>query len=459
MRKGKKIISTMLALTMLVSVSACGQKDVKETGAGNSKKLDVSFEQLKLGEDYKDIKANLKILTHRTDLVDNRFKDYEKEFQKLYPNVSIEYEGITSYADDITTRLTTSNWGDICMIPDSVDKSELSDYFVPYGDLDKLSEKYVMLDNKSFEGTTYGMPSVGNAQGVVYNKKVFEDAGITSLPKTPDEFLDALQQIKDKTDAIPMYSNFAAQWTMQAWDAYIGGSSNGSPDYKNEKLLHGKNPFSKNDEMVGPYAVYYVLYEATKRGLIEEDPTTSDWEGCKGMINNGKIGTMVLGSWAVSQMQAAGDHPDDIAYMTFPITVNGKQYASAGPDYAYGINVNSSKDNQIASMLYVKWLTEKSGFAFEQGGIPIVKGEKYPEVLSSFGDVELVIESPALKGEEGLYEAVNADSEVGLNTDPQPDSEILEHALHGDKTLDEIMDDWNKKWTQAQEDNDVTINE
>ena len=52
------------------------------------------------------------------------------------------------------------------------------------------------------------------------------------------------------------------------------------------------------------------------------------------MINNGQIGCMVLGSWAITQMQGGGSHPEDIAYMPFPITVNGQQYVSAGPDYA-----------------------------------------------------------------------------------------------------------------------------
>ena len=70
-----------------------------------------------------------------------------------------------------------------------------------------------------------------------------------------------------------------------------------------------------------PYAVYYILYEAVKRGLTEADPTTTDWEGSKPRINNGQIGAMVLGSWAIVQMQAAGDHADDIGYMPFPITV------------------------------------------------------------------------------------------------------------------------------------------
>lgn len=211
--------------------------------------------------------------------------------------------------------------------------------------------------------------------------------------------------------------------------------------------------------MTGPYAVYYVLYEATARGLIEDDPTTTDWEGCKGMINRGEIGTMVLGSWAVTQMQEAGDNGDDIGYMPFPITVDGKQYASAGPDYCYGININSSEDNQIAAMLYVKWLTEESNFAYDQGGVPILAGAEYPAVLDAFEGVELVIDNPAPAGEETYFNDINNESEVGLNSDNYPDSAILEHALTQDKTLDDIMAEWNAQWSAAQEKVGVSVDQ
>ena len=46
------------------------------------------------------------------------------------------------------------------------------------------------------------------------------------------------------------------------------------------------------------------------------DPTTTNWEESKNLLAQGKIGSMVLGSWAVSQMQdaaeAAGASRDDI---------------------------------------------------------------------------------------------------------------------------------------------------
>lgn len=206
----------------------------------------MTIDQIKLGEDYTDIKADLKFLTHKTDVVDTTFKGYVEEFQKLYPNVNIEYEGITDYANDITTRLTTGDWDDICMIPTTVDKDELSNYFTKMGSKAELGKIYQenMLNNYAYQDDVYGIPSMANVQGIVYNKAVFEAAGITEVPRTPDEFIEDLKLIKEKTDAIPLYTNFAAQWTMTAWDAYIDVGATGDPDFTLEGLAKGENPFS-----------------------------------------------------------------------------------------------------------------------------------------------------------------------------------------------------------------------
>jgi hypothetical protein len=168
---------------------------------------------------------------------------------------------------------------------------------------------------------------------------------------------------------------------------------------------------------------------------------------------------MVLGSWAYSQMRDAGDTPDDVGYMSFPITINGKQYASAGPDYMYGININSSDDNKIASMLYVKYLTEQSNFAFSEGGIPIVKGAEKPDVYSAFEGVEFVVDKPAVAGEETFLNDVNTKSEVGINMENTHVQRVLEAAFDKSETMDDIAADWNAKWAAAQADLGITVNE
>lgn len=453
--KKQKLVSIGLVAAMAASLTACGGNGGSGDSQTSTNKDVPEFNSLNVGEDYTDLKADIKILTNRTDICDTTYAEYAKEFQKIYPNINVTYEGITDYAETVTLRLTNGDWGDICFIPDTVDKSEFSNYFTPLGDYDTLNEKYNYVTEKTYNDVVYGIPNGGTAGGVAYNKAVFEEAGITTLPTTPDEFLEDLKIIKEKTDAIPLYTNFSAGWTMGAWNDYVGIASNGDADYKNNGLLHQKDPFTKNDENSGPYAVYYTLYNAVADKLVEEDPASSDWESSKKMINDGEIATMVLGSWCVQQFKDAGDHPDDIGYMPFPISVNGTQYAAAGGNYAYAVNKESSTDNQIASMLYIKWLLEDSTIFEDEGSIPSLKGEELPDALAEFKGVDLLSDNAAVSGEEDLLDTLKNDSEVLSGNDPV--CEVLEGALYGTSSLDDIMNEWNEKWTAAQESNGVEI--
>lgn len=455
----KKALALTLAAAMAATLLAgcgggSGSSAAASTAGGDSASAEVSgvpsYASLKVGEDYTDLKADLKLISHRTDLIaDGTFDNYVAEFQKMYPGINIKYEGITDYVGDMTTRLTSNDWGDICMIPTTIPLTELGDYFQVLCQLDEIKDEYNFADNRAFGQDVYGIPSTGNAQGIVYNKAVFEAAGITELPKTPDEFLADLQLIKDKTDAIPLYTNFAAGWTMTAWDAYISGGATGDSDWMNITMPQTKDPFADRGDGTGPYAVYKILYDAVSMGLTEDDPTTTDWEGCKPMINNGEIGCMVLGSWAIVQMQAAGDNADDIAYMPFPISVNGTQYASAGADYCFGVNKNISDDNKIASMLYIKWMSESSNFAYDQGGVPVLKSQEYPATLAAFDGIALVADAQAPAEIADLQPNVNQESELSLNADQTHVQRVVEAAINGDESYDDIIADWNEAWNAA----------
>ncbi|MGN0203722.1 MAG: ABC transporter substrate-binding protein [Coprococcus sp.] len=452
MKKG--LFSLMMTATMILSLTACGGGkggEVSQTTAS------VPTIDTINGEDYQDLTADIKILTNRTDIVDTVYQGYADQFMEKYPNIKVTYEAITDYEESLTLRLTTGDWGDICFIPATVEKSAMGDYFTPMGDYDTLNGIYNFITEKTYNGTVYGIPNGGTAGGVAYNKRIWKEAGITELPTTPDEFLNDLKLIKEKTDAVPLYTNFSAGWTMGAWNDYVGIASNADADYKNNKLLHQKDPFTKNEEMSGPYAVFYTLYEAVANKLVEEDPASSDWESSKGMINSGEVATMVLGSWCVQQFKDAGPNPDDIGYMPFPITVNGERAAASGGNYAYAINNKASEENQIASMLYVKWLLEESPIFDDEGSIPALKGEPLPDSLAEFEGVELLSDNAPLEGEESLYDDLRNSAEV-LSGD-YPVGEVLEAALYNTKSLDDLMAEWNAKWTSAQETYGVEVTE
>lgn len=407
-----------------------------------------TFDQIVLGENT-DLSADLLFAYHRTDR-EEVLKGYVEQFQQMYPNINITYDLITDYAENALLRIGNNDW-QIMGIP-TVDTDELPNYFVPLGDLETLSAQYNFMSQWAYDGVCYGLPSTGNANGVLYNKAVFAAAGITELPKTPDAFIAALQAVKDNTDAIPLYTNYAAGWTMGAWDAYIGVAATGKTSFFNQDLPHTANPFADRGDQTGPYAVYKILYDAVANGLIEEDYTTTDWEGCKGMMNRGEIATMVLGSWAYTQMQEAGDKPEDIGYMAFPITIDGKQYAPAGGDYNFGINVQGTYEQKLAAMYYLKWLTHESGFTFAEGGVPIDKNGEYPALYAAFEGIDMLSDDPALPGEETLMNDLNSESELALNAGGNTKVQaIIEHAFNGDESFDDIMAEWNAAWTDAQE--------
>lgn len=492
--KLKKVMAVAMAATMVVSLAGCGSKadapaadGDTATEAGDAETGDaetgdtaddagsedtaadglISYSDLKLGEDLTDLTATITLFNHRTDLQNadmpnKQWDEYLADFNQMYPNITVEVTTDTDYAESALLRLQGGDWGDIMMIP-AVDAADLSTYFLSYGDLETLQNEVRFADQWSYDGQVYGIPSTGTAQGVVYNKKVFEEAGVTELPKTPDEFIAALKAIKDKfgDEVVPLYTNYAAGWTMGAWDAYIGGTATGDPAFQNQKMLHMSNPFADQGNGAGVYNVYKILYDAVAQGLTEDDYTTTDWEGCKGMINSGKIGCMVLGSWAFPQMRDAGENGDDIGYFSFPITVDGKQYASAGPDYNFGINVNADETNQQASLIFVKWMTEKSGFSYNEGGLPIsLSDNNYPDVYSAFDGIEMVANEPSVAGEEDLLNNLNADSELNFNAGGDAKVQaIIEHAANGDMSYDDIIAEWNQKWTDAQATEGVEITE
>ena len=476
--KKKQVLSVILAAAMAIGMTACGSSAAtSDSSAADNSSTEAtsetadasastdgvkSYADIVLGEDFTDLTATISFFNCRTDLDTEDYggttwAEYLEEFNKMYPNITVEETSDTNYADDALTHLQSGDYETVMWIP-AVDKADLDSYFMSYGDLDTMKKEINYATAWKYGDQVYGIPCDATTNGIVYNKKVFEEAGVTETPKTPEEFQAALQAIKDNTDAIPLYTNYAAGWTMGAWDAYVGTACTGDNTYLNQKFIHEKDPFRDYGDGTHANAVYKILYDAAANGLIEDDYSTTDWEGSKTMINNGEIGCMVLGSWAYPQMEAAGDNGDDIGYMAFPISVDGKQYGYAAADYSYAINTNATDDEKQAALVFVKWMTEKSGYSYNEDGLP-VDAESTDTKLNMDG-VTLLEDEPAIDGEEDILNTLNSESELNINAGGNDKIQLLiEHAVNGDESFDDIMAEWNQKWTDAQEASGVEVTE
>jgi raffinose/stachyose/melibiose transport system substrate-binding protein len=395
-----------------------------------------------------EVAGEITVITQRTDIVDTVFADYKAQFEEQYPDVTVNFEALTDYEGEIAVRMNTADYGDVLLIPNSVTKDQYATYFEPLGSVEELGEDYRLVEEAAFDGQVYGVSITVNTQGLVYNKKVWEEAGITDLPTTPDEFLDDLQTIADNTEATPYYTNYADGWPLSQWDGNRGAM--GDPEYANTHIAYSDTPWA-TDEWHG--ISDGLLFDIVANGLSEEDPTTTNWEESKTLLGSGEVGTMLLGSWAVTQMQqaaeAAGGAAEDIGYMPFPHQVDGAFHAQIAGDYKNAINVNS--ENKAAARAWIDWFAEESGYAAGEGGIsPLVDGEM-PDSLADFeaAGVEYVELTPAPAGKEAYETDVINTAEIDLygNIYRQKLVDVARGAADGDK--DSFFADLNARWAEA----------
>ncbi|MBD7957331.1 carbohydrate ABC transporter substrate-binding protein [Microbacterium sp. Sa4CUA7] len=395
-----------------------------------------------------EVQGEIKVVTWRTDLVeDGTFEEYAAAFNEEYPDVTVTFEGITDYAGEMLTRMSTTNYGDVIGIP-AIQPDQFEQFLEPLGETAGFEDTYRFLPGASFDGTQYGIAFGGNANGVVYNKRVFEEAGVTTLPTSEAEWLDALQQVADNTDAVPLYTNYKDGWPLTQSFGNLGAITN-DPDAP-ITMAEDPAPWTEGTDM---YAIDSLLYESVAAGLTEPDPLTTNWEQSKVDLGTGKIAAMTLGSWAISQMQDAaetgGASADDIGFMAFPATVDGAQYAVIGGDYNLAVSKHSKA--KAAAWAWIQWVVENSGYTEAQGMVSPVIDAELPATLSGLSDagVELMEINPAPAGKEGLINEIADDSQIDLYGPiyRQKLVDIARGAADGDK--ESYFAELNERWAAS----------
>ncbi|MET7730638.1 ABC transporter substrate-binding protein [Streptomyces sp. NPDC005402] len=430
---------TVLSLAMVASAAlllpGC-------TGAGGSSK----GADAKAPDDPSKVTGTIKVLTQRTDLVqDGTMKKYAAAFNKTYPKVKVEFEALTNYEAEVKIRMNTENYGDVLLIPAVIKKADYPRFFASLGTQAERAKKYRFTDYATVDGKVYGQSPIGVAPGFVYNKRIWKEAGVTEWPTTPAEFIKDLKAIKARTDAIPYYTNFAAGWTLTSWTS-VDGAVHCDPQATTK--LAQDDPWAEGADLrVGDT----LLYDIVKAGLIEKDPTTSNWEESKPRTAKGEIATQWLGTWAIVQFKdaakKAGVNPDDIGFMPFPSQTDGRFCATVAPDYNQAVNVHSQ--HKEAARAWIDWFTDKSGYVEDNLAISPLKDAALPEVMKPYEEQGVkLIEVDDAKG--ARVKQLDSDSEVGIYA-PEYRQNLVDLARGARKgSLDGFLDDLSKRWTDAQ---------
>lgn len=430
----RKALAGALAVAAMLATACAG-------GGGSSSGAEATSPT-----DPGKVSGSIKVLTNRTDLAqDGSMKKYAADFNKIYPKVKVTFEGITDYEGEVKIRMNTKNYGDVLLIPNVITRDNFPKFFASLGSTSELSKKYRFMDKSEVAGKSYGIATFSNANGFVYNKAVWQKAGITEWPTTPEEFINDLTAIKDKTDSTPYYTNFKDGWPLTSWTNLIGSVS--CDPKANDNLATSTEPWAEGSDL---NVIDTLLYNIVHSSLAENDPTTTNWEQSKNLLAKGKIATMQLGSWAVSQMQAAataaGEKSEDIGFMPFPAQVNGKFCDVLAPDYLQAVSIHSK--HKEAARAWIDWFTDKSGYAQTEKAISTLTNDPLPDMLKpqEAAGVKFLQLSFA---KSALVDEINDESEVGLKT-PDYRKKLIDIARGAqDGSLSGLFDDQSGKWAEA----------
>lgn len=109
--KLSKVLMPLLSVLLVAGLFAGCAPKASDTPAASS--------------DPKDVEGEITVITQRTDIVDTVFQDYAKEFNKLYPNVKVNFQALADYEGQIKIRMGTRDYGDVLLIPSSIPVEEL----------------------------------------------------------------------------------------------------------------------------------------------------------------------------------------------------------------------------------------------------------------------------------------------------------------------------------------------
>ncbi len=407
----KRLLAIILAAMMIFScllLTSCDEdpSDSGNTGNNGNGNSSASFDIPEGGYDgsavtikfYHTMGANLSAVL---DL-------YIAEFNKLYPNITIEWEQVGGYddvRDQIKTEITVGDQPNIAYCyPDHVALYNLAGAVQTLDDLidskieitreDGTKEILGLTDEqkadfiegyynegKSFgDNKMYTMPLSKSTEVLYYNKTFFDQHGLT-VPKTWDE-LDALcKKIKEiDPNSIPLGYDSEANWFITMCEQ--NNFDYTSADENNHYLFDNANTkgFVKKfrEWYQKGYMTTQTLYGAYTSGLFVAS------EGTRSYMS---IGSSAGATHQRPEKDTEGKYPFEVGIASIPqVDANNGKVISQGPSVC--IFKKQNPQEVIASWLFVKFLTTniefQAEFSMASGYVPVLKSVANQPAYAAF---------------------------------------------------------------------------
>ncbi|ODT82644.1 MAG: ABC transporter substrate-binding protein [Pelagibacterium sp. SCN 64-44] len=200
-------------------------------------------------------------------------------------------------------------------------------------------------------GTLYGIPNEIDVYALNYNKRLFEEAGITEPPRTWDEFLAAAEKLTDKSKGQQGFGliNSWAAGVLHPFASLL--VSNGG-----DLIVDGK-PVLDSQAATETFELYEKLITS---GYSDPVMATADANTTGPFLDNfvsGKTGMIIMANWWESALKAGmGEAFADIATAPIPVGPSGDKARSISYSWMTVVNAQAGAEEQEAAWKFLSWL-------------------------------------------------------------------------------------------------------
>ncbi|TXK39293.1 extracellular solute-binding protein [Nonomuraea sp. C10] len=164
------------------------------------------------------------------------------------------------------------------------------------------------------DGKTYIHSAGSSVIGAVYNKKVFQKAGIEEPPATWSEFLSVCDKLK-KAGVVPIALGAQTPWVTQLITYALVPSTVYAKDPTfDDRQLAGQATFADS----GWRQAMEMYLELQKRGFFNDNVNGTTFEQQTSMVASGKAAMAVQVSAVLPDFRKAASAPDDLSMFPLP---------------------------------------------------------------------------------------------------------------------------------------------
>ncbi|MCG5212292.1 extracellular solute-binding protein [Streptosporangium soli] len=234
------------------------------------------------------------------------------------------------------------------------------------------------------EGKTYIYSAGSSVIGAIYNKKVFEKAGVDAPPTTWSEFLQVCEKIK-KAGLPPIALGAQTPWVTQLITYALVPSTVYAKDPGfDDKQAAGQTSFAQS----GWRDALEMYLELQKRGFFNDNPNGTTFEQQTSMVATGKAGMAIQVSAVLPDFRKSAATPDDLSMFPLPGADDAAQvWIPAG--VVVGLGAAAKGKNVAEATAFIDWLGKQeniNAWAKTIAAIPLTQDSSstIDPVLESF---------------------------------------------------------------------------